>query len=104
MRVETLERFWEAIEDRATAIMLSPSSTGAGLAKWTLGTFDNITFETGSSGKEFLPFLALDAKGIQRSHRMFHKDLPVTFANTKSFMGSFHIASSVDGRPTKGCT
>jgi hypothetical protein len=52
------------LQTGATAIMLPPSSTGAGLTKWTLGALDNIPFETGSSGKEFLPFFALDAKGI----------------------------------------
>src|SRR5712691_236321 len=81
--------------------------------KWTsswaadpgsLGSFDNIPFETGSSGQEFLAFFALNAPGIQRRHRMFHKDLPVTFADAESFMGEFHIASAVDDWPPKRLT
>src|SRR6266851_2665478 len=81
--------------------------------KWTsswaadpgsLGAFDNIPFETGSSGQEFLAFFALNAQFIQRRHRMFHKDLPVTFADAESFMGEFHIASAVDDWPPKRLT
>src|SRR5262249_49354321 len=73
---------------------------------WTdvLGAFDNVPFETGGSGQEFLPFFALDAEFIQRCQRMFHKDLPVTFADAESFMRGFHIASAVDDWPPKRLT
>jgi len=65
------------------------------------GGFRHPTFETGSSGQEFLPFFALDTEFIERCQRMFHKDLPVTFADAEAFMRGFHIASSVGDWPTK---
>jgi hypothetical protein len=68
-----------------------PSRTATPFAAWAadsgcLGAFDNVPFETGGSGQEFLPFFALDAEFIECGQRMLHKDLPVTFADAESFM------------------
>jgi len=74
---------------RCLALVLSaqsPIPTPVFSVVGALGAFDNVPFETGGSGQEFLPFFALDAECIQRCQRMFHKDLPVTFADAESFV------------------
>ena len=66
-----------------------------------LGAFDNLAFETRGSGQEFLSFLALHPKRIERGDDNVHKGLPVSFANAESFVSGLHIASSIEGRTAK---
>src|SRR4029453_13983562 len=69
-----------------------------------LGAFDNLAFETGGSGKEFLPFLPMDTELIERSGRTPPKHLAVTFTNPEPFVRGLHIPPSVDDGPPQRCT
>ena len=67
-----------------------------------LGSFDNVSLETGEKGQYFVSLGCRYREIFQCGGGMSHEDRPVTGADAQTFVGGLHIAACVEDGTASG--